>query len=209
MNERAPQISQTDQNPAAFHETVEQYATEIDTRAKNGGIIPNYAETTQTADIDGERLAVHTEGPTGGYSNEIKEATAAVNQVEDLGDIPENIPGNKVDLGLRHSKAELFQEELSGGSKYSRASVKTTAGDYRAKESVDIKTGTHVDRPGYGTVEINNPKARELVAKLAGKKIAATQLKIQEVKGKEDVSDRDWHKTARRSLRRIAGKKVA
>lgn len=202
-------MTNPEQNPGTFHDTVKQHVTDIDAKAKSGRIFPNYAETTQTADIDGVRHTVHTERSTGGYSDELLEATAAVNPVNKLGDIPENhIPGNELDLGLRRSTAEPLHQS-TGGYDHSRATVRTSAGDYIAKESALIVTGTRVDRPGYGTVEIKNPEARELVARLAAKKIMKTQMQIQEVKGKEDVSDRDWHKNARRSLRRIAGKQVA
>lgn len=197
-----------------FHEIVDQYTTEVVSNVTHRGIIPDSTETIQTADVGDQRLTVNTEHRTDGLytdlsgeyeTNRRREAVAAVNPVEDLGDVPEDIPGNEVDLGLRHSSATLMHE-THDDHKTSRASVKTGAGEYVARSEY---SGTRVYRPGYGEVRINNPRAQELVAKLAGKKIMEAQSAIQEVKGKEAVQDRDWHKKARRTIRRAAGKKVA
>ncbi len=191
----------------SMHERVHQDLGEISGNTSTFGI-PESTRSTQTADINGERLAVDVSVSEKGYEQKHTGVTASVNPIDELGTVPEPfIPGNDVDLGLGRTKAEISQTNEHDGSVASRATIKTPQGLYIARESKYALTDTtHVERPGYGLVEIKNPRARKLVASLAGKAILETQAGIQEVVGKEFVQDRGWLKTARRGFRRATGK---
>lgn len=199
-----------------FHEAVEQSTAEISDvinhKRHSSSVSEGFGDRTQVADIGGSRLVVSVDKGLNPYERAVDstEVVAATNPIEELGNIPEPfIPGNEVDLGLRHDSARMRHAENSDGSRLSHASVKTSAGKYLSREYNYGATGTYVERPGYGKVEIKNPRARVLVAHLAGKAIRSTQDSIQDVKGKELVEDREWLKKARRSARKVMGKRVA
>lgn len=68
-------------------------------------------------------------------------------------------------------KAALSHSVQADGSTGTTAEVKAGAGHYIAAESFSEESSTHVNRAGYGIVEIKSPRAKELVGSLAAKAI--------------------------------------
>lgn len=200
------------ENDPTIHSTVEQSIDDVMSNIRMSSD-PAFSASTQSADIEGRRLTVHATS-SDEYCDDDREVVASNNTVDRLGKLPEpHIPGNDRDLGLRFDKATLSRyversPDGRGGAVYSSATVETGAGFYQAREGYVSGPGVIVERDGYGKVEIKNPRARQLVANLAAKTIKQAQEDIQEVKGKELVQDRKWLKKARRSARRVAGKKT-
>ena len=215
MKEQAP----------VFHETVARELADVIDKAPTGyaPFVGEGKNSIQTADINGRRLTIDTdhhgifeEGRTIEDRSSVEVADTSIDELNDYPEVHAGTgrpaPGADVDLGLRNPRARMRQTAEPGSEKLSSlAEVKVPQGTYTSKESNDNMysvTGTYVERPGYGSVEIKNPKARALVAKLSARAIKKTQEDIQSVKGKEEINEREWVKKTRRATRKVIGKEV-
>jgi hypothetical protein len=154
---------------STFHEVTKQAVQEI---ARTANIPENRAfdMRTQAAEIDGKRHVVDiTTSNDGALLQESTYAIATNSPLESDGSW-RPLSGNVV--------AEIGHHVNNEGQVGSAANVATEAGKYSAVEGFNGAGSTRVERKGYGSVEITNPRAKELVAGLAGKVIQESQQNI-------------------------------
>lgn len=154
-----------------FHDVTDQALQEI-SKAANVPKRKEFSITEQVSEVDDTRQVIDITRTRGGPFKESTYIQTSSTPIESDGrwkPQPGGVPTAELGTSIEHN-----------GERGSRASVQTNAGHYFAVErttgiSSEANGRARVERPGYGSVELKNPKAKSLIASLAAKAIKKIQ----------------------------------